>query len=206
MSRPPILATLLAAAAVAAMVGLGLWQLDRAEWKDRLIAEHRAAAALPPVDLDPLLARDSGATPPLSFRRARASCAVHDAEPALRGGRGPGDAGGYSYFVPCRPGAPGLAGRLRVDAGWSPLPDGSLRLTLDGPIEGRLGLVADEGPVTLTAADAAPPLRPSVPPSVEDIPTSHRMYAAQWFFFAATALLIYVLALKRRRRDWLADS
>ena len=39
MRRLPILPTIIVAAAVAVMIGLGIWQLQRAEWKNRLIAE-----------------------------------------------------------------------------------------------------------------------------------------------------------------------
>ena len=41
--RLPILPTILVAAAVVVMIGLGVWQLSRAEWKERLIAQYRAA-------------------------------------------------------------------------------------------------------------------------------------------------------------------
>ncbi len=33
------------------------------------------------------------------------------------------------------------------------------------------------------------------------MPNNHLSYAVQWFSFAATALIIYALALRRRRRD-----
>ena len=36
------------------------------------------------------------------------------------------------------------------------------------------------------------------PPSIEGIPNNHLAYVFQWFFFAAAALAIYWLALRRR--------
>ena len=42
----PLVPTLLVAAAVSAMVALGVWQLGRAEWKAGLIARYAAAQAL----------------------------------------------------------------------------------------------------------------------------------------------------------------
>jgi surfeit locus 1 family protein len=33
------------------------------------------------------------------------------------------------------------------------------------------------------------------------LPNNHLMYAGQWFFFALTALVIYVLALRKKRRS-----
>jgi surfeit locus 1 family protein len=43
-------------------------------------------------------------------------------------------------------------------------------------------------------------LEPLAPPDPGDLPNNHLAYAVQWFFFAATALVIYVLALRRRQR------
>jgi surfeit locus 1 family protein len=197
MRRLPVLPTLVVAAAVATMIGLGIWQLQRAGEKERLLAQYSAAASLPALDLDPLLARD-GPLPPLAFRRVLVTCDARVAEPELRGGRSRAGAGGYSYLLPCRPGAEGLAGRLRVNAGWSAMPDDERRLTLQGVVAGTLGQVREEGPIILTSATAAPPLAPSAAPAADDIPNNHIFYAFQWFFFAAAAALIYVLALRRR--------
>ena len=40
---------LIVAAAVATMVGLGLWQLERKAWKEELLASYDAAAGLDAV-------------------------------------------------------------------------------------------------------------------------------------------------------------
>ena len=42
-------------------------------------------------------------------------------------------------------------------------------------------------------------LQPMARPDPGDLPNNHLTYAGQWFFFALTALIIYVLALRRRR-------
>lgn len=201
MRRFPIIATIVVAAAVATMIALGFWQIRRAAWKEGLLADYAAAQAMPAVDLDPLL---DGRThlPPLSFRRAIVTCRADNEAPQIRAGRSAADVPGQVYVVRCRPGAPGLAGRLTVNAGWADRPDAVRRLSLAGIVAGRLGVVGEEGPVSLTAATAAPPLAASQPTSIENIPNNHRIYAVQWFFFAAAAALIYLLALrKRRRRD-----
>jgi cytochrome oxidase assembly protein ShyY1 len=197
MKRVPVIATLIVALAVAAMIALGIWQLRRAEWKERLLADYAAAAALPAVDLDPLL-DGTPALPPLSFRRALVTCDARNAEPDVHAGRNANDAVGQVYIVACRPGAAGLAGRLRVNVGWSAQPDSALRPSLRGLVAGRLGAVGEDGPIVLTAATAAPPLSASAHPSMESIPNNHRFYAFQWFFFAAAAAVIYWLALRRR--------
>ena len=198
MRRLPLFPTLVVAAAVATMIALGIWQLRRAEWKERMLDEYAAAATLPALDLDPLIARGAAAPPPLAFRRVLVTCRAQNVEPDLRGGRSTAGAGGYSYFVPCRRGAEGLAGRLVVNAGWSAMPDGDRLLSLNGLVAGRLGMVEEGEPITLTSATAVPPLAPSAPPRIEDIPNNHFFYALQWFFFAAAAAIIYALALRAR--------
>jgi surfeit locus 1 family protein len=199
MRRIPILATLVVAMAIAAMIALGIWQLRRARWKEDLLAQYSAAAAMPAVDLDPLL--DGRAhLPPLSFRRALVSCEARDQDADIHAGRNLQDMVGQVYVIPCRPGASGLAGRLRVNMGWSERPDGPRRLSLHGLVAGRLSVVGEDGPVMLTAATAPPPLVPSQPPAIESIPNNHMSYAFQWFFFAAAATVIFVLALRRRNR------
>ncbi len=199
MRRVPIIPTIIVAAAVAVMIALGVWQLQRAGWKERMLTELASAQTGPAVDLDPLLAR---ADPPsAAFRPALVTCDIRDAAPELRAGRNLRGQSGYSAFVPCRLGAVGWGGRLQVNVGWTARPDSSLRITLAGTTAGRLGTVEPEGPIILTVATAAPPLEPSAAPSIDDIPNNHMAYAFQWFFFALTAALIYVLALRRRRRS-----
>ena len=197
MRRPPVLATLVVAAAVAAMIGLGLWQLQRAQWKQRLLAEYARAATLPAVDLDPLL-DGRGPLPPLAFRRALATCRAENAAPRVRTGRSAEGAVGQVYLIPCRPGAEGLAGRLVINTGWAARHDAVRRLSVDGLVAGSLGAVGDDGPIVLTAAAALPPLERSAPVSIDNVPNNHMIYAFQWFFFAAAAALIYWLALRRR--------
>ena len=63
------------------------------------------------------------------------------------------------------------------------------------------GIVAP-GP-RLVAGRPAAGLAPLAPPDPADIPNNHLAYAGQWFFFALTALVIYLLALRRR---WASNS
>jgi cytochrome oxidase assembly protein ShyY1 len=53
----------------------------------------------------------------------------------------------------------------------------------------------------LVAASPPPGLEPSAPPSLASIPNNHRSYALQWFSFAAIALIIYALALRKRLHE-----
>lgn len=200
MKRLPILPTLIVAGAVTVMIALGIWQLRRAEWKDRLLADYSVAATMPALDLDPLLA-SGRPPPPLAFRRVLVSCHAANAAPEWRGGRSRAGQSGYVALLPCRPRANGLAGRIVVNAGWAALPDRDRRLSLAGITAGTLGADEQGEPLILTAATPAAPLAASAPARIEDVPNNHRAYAAQWFFFAAVAVLIYLLALRRRRRE-----
>ena len=200
MRRLPLLPTLIVTGAVAVMIALGVWQLRRAAWKDRLLADYAVAATMPALDLDPLRA-GSSALPPLAFRRVLITCRAEDVAPEWRGGRSRAGQSGYVALVPCRPAADGLAGRVIVNAGWAALPGRERRISLVGIVAGTLGADEQGEPLILTAATPAAPLTASAPARIEDVPNNHRMYAAQWFFFAAVAVLIYLLALRRRRRE-----
>jgi surfeit locus 1 family protein len=197
MRRIPILATLVVTAAVTIMIGLGIWQLERARWKNRLLTELSHAQTLPTVDLDRVIEGGTDLSA-LAFRRARVTCRAQYVVPAARAGRSLADVPGQVFMVPCRPGAGGLEGRLQVNAGWAPRHDAVRRISLAGPVAGTLGTVERQGPIILTAASARPPLEASAPPSLASIPNNHLFYAFQWFFFAVAAAVIYAIALRRR--------
>lgn len=199
MKRLPVLATVIVAAAIAVMIGLGVWQLQRAGWKERMLAELATAPSRPAVDLDPLLARGGDAPADLAFRRALVSCTARDAVPTLRAGRTLDGVSGFSVFVPCRAGTVGWGSRIEVNAGWTRQADYRAPVALPGITAGTIGTVEPDGPIILTAATPAPGLTASAAPAIADIPNNHLMYAFQWFFFAATAALIFALALRRRR-------
>lgn len=196
MTRPPLVPTVIVAGAAAVMIGLGVWQLQRAAWKDRLLAEYAAAASMPALDLDPLLA-GTAPLPRLAFRRVLITCGAQDVAAEWRGGRSRAGQSGYVALIPCRPGVGGLAGRILVNAGWAALPQRGRRLSQTGIVAGTLGADMEGQPLLLTAATPAPTLAASAPASIDEVPNNHRAYAAQWFFFAGLAVLIYLLALRR---------
>jgi surfeit locus 1 family protein len=206
MRRLPLVPTLIVALAVATMIGLGIWQLQRATWKEALLADYGRAMTLPAIDLDPLLA-SGRPLPELSFRRALVACDARDAAVEAQAGRNAADVTGQAFYVGCRPGASGPAGRLRINAGWADRPDAVRRLTLSGIVAGQLGVVGPDGPITLVAATPAAPLvTASAPPDLAAIPNNHLSYALQWFAFALTAAVIYLLAVRRRHRPTLPPA
>jgi surfeit locus 1 family protein len=190
--RVPPIPTILVAAASATMVMLGMWQLDRAKWKEGLLAEYDAARGLPEMTFP-----TAPLSPPLPlFRRARGYCLAVASWRQVVGHDRRGEVG-YAHVAQCRTGAEGPG--MTVEAGWSK--DPSVRPNWSG---GRVaGLIAPDSKtrLRLVSAQGLGGLAASAPPSIDAIPNNHRMYAAQWFIFAALAVLIYALALRGRRRN-----
>ena len=190
--RLPFLPTAIVAAAVAAMVGLGIWQLNRAEWKKELIARYETAAKLPPVAWPSIPPADDA----LLFRRASGFCTEVAGWRAIAG-RNTDDEPGWAHIASCRTG--GLEGPgMQVDIGWSKSSDPP-RSWRGGEVSGLI--VSDrEHKIRLVADRAAPGLKQSAPPSPRSLPDNHLIYAVQWFFFALAAAVIYLLALRQRQR------
>lgn len=187
--RIPFWPTLLVGLAVALMLGLGVWQIRRAHWKEALLAQYAAAEGRPPIGF-PLVPPTDGS---LLFRRASANCLEPTAWSARAGSNRSGEPG-WRHLALCRRGAEGPG--MLVDLGWS--------RDYTAPVGYRGGRVSgvidsDRDHILLLVADTpAPGLQPSALPSPENIPNNHRAYAVQWFLFAAVALGIYLIALRRR--------
>ena len=87
---------------------------------------------------------------------------------------------------------------MAVEVGWSKDPNAKWQWA-GGPVTGVIAPDRQHR-MRLVAASAPPGLEPSAFPSIQSIPNNHRLYAVQWVLFAAIALIIYVLALRRRER------
>ena len=189
--RWPLWPTLLVGAAVLTMIGLGIWQLGRAEEKTALIARYRAAAGRPPVAWPALPPADDS----LLYRRAAGFCTEVTGWRAVAGRNRRGESG-WSHVAGCRTG--GFEGPgMQVEIGWSrghrppAWRGGEVAGVIAPDRRHRIRLVADT---------PAPGLEPSARPNPEALPNNHLMYAFQWFFFAAAAAAIYALALRRRQK------
>ena len=190
MRRLPVIPTIVVALAVAVMIGLGVWQLQRAKWKEGLLAQYAAAQKLPPL---------TWPTTPLKkdqlplFRHATGICLKPVGHRAVAGQNRTGEPG-YVHVMDCMTGAEGPG--MSVELGWSKDPNAKVNWA-GGLVSGVIS-PDRQSQMRLVAASAPPGLAPSAPPSTASISNNHRLYAVQWFSFAAIALVIYALALRQR--------
>ena len=193
--RLPIIPTLIVALSVLTMIGLGIWQLQRADQKKELLARYAAAQGLPPIAYPTLpLAEEL----PL-FRHATGNCLRPVGKREVAGENAAGETG-YAHIVDCATGAEGPG--MSVEVGWSKNPNAQVDWN-GGPVSGVI--VPDRrSRLRLVAATAPPGLEPSKVPDVRAAsavsPAGHYGYAATWFGLALVALIIYALAISKRRR------
>ena len=193
MRRVPILPTIVVVAAVAVMIGLGVWQLHRAQQNKQLLAQYQVASRLPPIAFP---------TAPLKgplplFRWASGFCLKVVSQRASEGRNRAGEVG-WVHIVDCATGAEGPG--MSVEVGWSKNPNAPVKWS-GGPVSGvivrdrvhRIRLVAASAPAGLEPAGL-----PSLDTAVPVTPSRNRFYALQWFSFAAIALIIYALAVRKR--------
>jgi surfeit locus 1 family protein len=198
MKRFPIVATILVALAAAAMVGLGIWQLQR---RGQKLAELRVLAAnpsKPPIAFPvPAIGDD------LLFRKAGAFCL----KPVGFVLDGAGKAG-FRVIARCATGAEGPG--FSVQLGTTHDPEFKPKWT-GGKVNGMISHAPSGVPLIamlfgksppkelmLVADTPAPGLNANEMPSIDSIPNNHLAYAVQWFLFAGIAVIIYLLALRRR--------
>ena len=187
----PIIPTILVALAVATMIGLGIWQLERRREKEALLAAYAAAAGKPPIGWPSIPPKE----PLPLFRSATANCLSVVGFRTAAGQNLKGEPG-YLIITDCRTGAegPGVA----IELGWSKNPNAGQAFR-GGLVS---GVIAPDriSRMRLVAATPGPGLMASAPPSPAMIPNNHLSYAIQWFMFAAIAVIIYILALRGRWR------
>lgn len=194
--RVPIVATIIVAAAVLIMIRLGIWQLHRAHENEQLMQQYAAASKLPPMAFP--VAPYKGPLP--LFRWATGFCqkVVGQRE---SGGRNRKGEVGWAHIADCATGAEGPG--MSVELGWSN--DPNAKIDWKGGLVSGVIVPDRVHMIRLVAATAPPGLQaaglPSAETAVQVTPGRNRMYALQWFSFAAIALIIYGLALKRRWKE-----
>lgn len=205
---------------LAALVSLGVWQLERRAWKADLLARIDAAEAQPAIALS---------SAPDPFSKVRLEGYLRTDRLVRYGAEVRGNTLGAQIIVPMeRPGADPVL----VDLGWAPndaarpltFPQGAIEgfvrppehagyfsgkddpsrllfYTLDpATIGAALGL-AHTAPFTLVAIGTAPPGIFPEPVLLLPRPTdNHLQYAATWFGFALTLLVIFTLYSRKTLR------
>ena len=186
MQRIPIIPTIIVLIAVAIMVRLGFWQLDRLHQKEALLTRYAAAQAM---NADVAFPRDAASAAAVLYRHSTLRC-LRASKPSVIAGRDAHGESGMAHTAIC---ARSDGGPALVVLGWSRSPAEAVwnSGTLSGIVAPGPRLVADP-PVAGLAANARP--------DPTDLPNNHLSYAAQWFLFAATALVIYGLALRKRMK------
>lgn len=184
-ARVPFLPTIIVILAAATMVALGVWQLGRADEKAALLASYEAAGESAALVEFPLAGDGSD----LLFRRSALNCMrVTRSEPVA--GTAANGAKGWAMRVTC---VTGNGTQVLVDLGFTR--DLSMPEWSGGPV---VGVIAP-GP-RLVADPPAANLYPLAKPDPGDLPNNHLSYAVQWFIFAATALVIYTIAVRARMK------
>ena len=197
----PIVATVLVALAIAAMIGLGIWQLQRLQEKESLLRQVAANQALPPTALPRQATGDQWL-----FRRAGAYC-LHPFEWQISGGHTASGGTGWRRIARCSTGAEGPG--FLVQVGLSDAPQGNPTWR-GGPVSGYITRAPSSVPLILRAFSSAPDelmlvtehplpgLTANPGPDLSSVPNNHLAYAVQWFLFALVAAVIYAVALRRR--------
>jgi surfeit locus 1 family protein len=200
MPRFPLIPTAIVGFAIAAMIGLGFWQLTvRLPQKEAQLAQLAANPAKPAIAF-PKFPDDS-----LLFRNASGVC-VEPVSSQLIGAGG----AGFRFIVECRTGGlegPGMLVQLGTTR--DPL---AKPVWKGGPVRGRishapdgrsmLASLFDKTPkrLMLVAETPAAGLTVNAKPDLSSVPNNHLAYGVQWFLFALVAGVIYVLALRWREK------
>lgn len=186
--KVPLVPTIIVLIAAGIMVRLGFWQLDRLHQKEALIARYAQAQTIGGDVEWPNPEQYEGAL----YRHSSLNCTRIRGIDAVAGQSATGKSG-WAHIARCQHDGAGVAD---VALGWSTSPrspkwEGGEVSGIIGP-HGRV--------VKLVASPPQAGLEQLTAPDPRDIPNNHLAYAVQWFLFALTALVIYVLALRRRRQ------
>jgi len=188
MKRIPLLPTLIVLIAAAIMIRLGFWQLERLHQKEAMLAQFAHAQA------DRSVHPWAGGRPlPPSYSLVAATCAKVGKIAPQAGENDQGNAG-WAHVAECT--LPSGTS-VRVVLGWSA--DPKTVTWPGGPVTGTFVDRGKAGPLIYTAPPQAG-LQPIARPDPRDLPNNHLAYAVQWFAFAAVALVIYALAVRKRLR------
>ena len=188
--RLPIFATVLVMAAVGVMIALGFWQLGRMHQKEAMLARYAAAQGLTTEVAWPA---DPAGQQAALFRRTTVDCRTAGKD-APMAGYDRGGTVGWAHGAACT--LPD-GSRVTVVLGWAR--DLAPREWTGGVVRGVIAPGAGSA-VRLIADPPLAGLAASALPDPKTIPNNHWSYAIQWFLFAAVALVIYGVAVRKKLR------
>lgn len=226
-ARFPVVLTVLTAVSLVALVSLGVWQVQRLQWKEGLIAASERAEAQAPAVVDEILAGDAP-----EFRKVLVMCrglntapfvelrSIEEGQPGFRLISACPLANGQSILVDRGFIAQELTARpqVRTDAtmpvaftgvvrkvikpsGMTPPPEGKVFFGRDqSAMAQALGVQTQISPWIIYAATPVNPEVEGLHPSVPPVAFSnnHAGYAATWFGLAVVLIGVYIGLLRRR--------
>jgi len=200
----PIIPTIIVLVAVATMVALGVWQIGRAQEKDSLKAAMIERPDLPVIDYPFAEPSDKA----YLYRRLRAACDEVRGI-TVSGGKDADGRTGWTQTATCWNRANDQEFMVQIGVTGDP---GALAQWEGGAVEGlaqqapdprglfeRMFTTSSQRPAMIVSGEPKAGLLPSSRPNPDEYKNSSWAYAGQWFFFAITALVIYVFALRSRR-------
>ncbi len=225
----PYVLTAVCAVALAVLLALGAWQVQRMAWKHGLIAQAERAETLPVVPLSQAFAAGDP-----QFRRVRLQCPGLASAPYVELRTIEGGEAGVRLISACRPSGFDFAflvdrgfvadiissrppvqastapfvveGVVREtpEAGWmTPAPQGAQFFGRDPEgMSEALGLDAPAGPHVVFAKTSTNPEWLALRPSAPPpaFSNNHLGYAITWFGLAAALSGVYLALLRRRAR------
>ena len=193
-------ATIVVVLAIALMIGLGIWQLQRRAEKEAALVQLAANVNRRPIALPDPPSGDVNL-----FRRTRVECA-RVLGWSSQSGRSAAGVTGWRQIAACAtPGGRTVSVQFGVARDPKLVPQATA-LAVTGYLTyaptGR-SLVEDvfrpaPKPLMLVADRSLPGLEPNPGPDLSAVPNNHLAYAVQWFLFAGIAGVIYAVALRRR--------
>lgn len=217
--RFPWVLTAASLLSLAVLLSLGVWQLQRLDWKQDLIRRSEAAAGLPPLPLGAL-----GELTAPEFRSVVLGCdfgnrpfvelqSIQDGEPGVRlisecdgwlvdlGFVPQADHDRAAMQTSSRAGIVAQVRQVEAPGAFTPAPEGNRFYARDtGAMSQALGIKGGGRPYVLFATTSAWPdwqaLRPSAPPAA--FSNNHLGYALTWFGLALALVGFYVALLRRK--------
>lgn len=225
--RFPVILTVLAVALLGVLLGLGVWQVQRMQWKEGLIAGAEAAAGQPPLPLEEALKLEKP-----EFRRVLLTCrglaaapfvelqSIENSDAGVRLVSACAVEGGPTLLVDRGFVSAEISARPPVDAAdtmpvvvtgvlrRAPAPSALTPPPAEGRFYGRdaeamARALKVEGPIspfTVFATTSTNPDWAALKPSAPPaaFTNNHLGYALTWFGLAAALIAFYAVLLRRR--------